>query len=72
MFCVALPKAAPGEPWSCLFRGDSDGARCLQPPYSLTGAMSALPRGVARSLAAGACKHAVLRAPWPDHGMHMG
>ena len=40
MFCVSLPKAEPCEPWACLFRGDSDGARCLQPPYTLTGAVS--------------------------------
>jgi len=37
MFCVGLPKAEPSEPWSRLFRGDSDGARCLQQPYTLTG-----------------------------------
>lgn len=37
--CVlAIPKAEPGERWRRLFRGDSDGARCMQPPYALTGA----------------------------------
>lgn len=37
--CVlAIPKAEPGERWRRLFRGDSDGARCMQPPYTLTGA----------------------------------
>jgi HSP20 family molecular chaperone IbpA len=37
-FClISLTKAQPGgEHWSRLFRGDSDGIRCLQPPYSLT------------------------------------
>ncbi|KAL4442949.1 hypothetical protein ABPG77_008440 [Micractinium sp. CCAP 211/92] len=35
--CVlALPKAQWGQHWHCLFRGDSEGARCLQPPYTLT------------------------------------
>ena len=37
MLALAIPKAEPGEPWRCLFRGDSDGARCMQPPYSITG-----------------------------------
>eukprot|EP00887_Chlorella_sp_A99_P002814 scaffold6.g2814.t1 len=33
---VALPKAALGEPWPRLFVGDSDGLRCMEPPYSMT------------------------------------
>lgn len=38
--CVlAIPKAEPGEHWSRLFRGDSHGARCMQPPYTLSGAV---------------------------------
>lgn len=41
--CVlAIPKAELGEHWSCLFRGDSRGARCMQPPYTLSGAQRAL------------------------------
>lgn len=32
---VLVPKAAPGERWARLFRGDPDGARCLEPPYCL-------------------------------------
>lgn len=41
--CVlAIPKAELGEHWSCLFRGDSYGARCMQPPYTLSGAKHAL------------------------------
>lgn len=49
---VVLPKAAPGERWRRLFRGDPDGARCLEPPYSVMGKsqggkMASLPpRGV--------------------------
>ncbi|PSC71468.1 heat shock [Micractinium conductrix] len=35
--CVlAIPKGQPGERWRCLFEGDSEGARCMQPPYNLT------------------------------------
>lgn len=37
MCVLALPKAQCGQYWHCLFRGDSEGARCLQPPYTLTG-----------------------------------
>ena len=48
---VAIPKAEPGEHWQRLFRGDSDGARCLQPPYTLTGAAPVLlPAPVALTL----------------------
>ena len=37
--CVlAIPKAEPGEHWGRLFRGDSHGARCMRPPYTLSGA----------------------------------
>lgn len=37
--CVlAIPKAEPGEHWCRLFRGDSHGARCMRPPYTLSGA----------------------------------
>ena len=37
--CVlAIPKGELGEQWRRLFRGDSDGARCMQPPYTLSGA----------------------------------
>ena len=35
IFTAALPKAAPGEAWKRLFRGDPDGARCLEPPYTI-------------------------------------
>ena len=38
MCVVAVPKGEPGEHWRRLFRGDSDGARCIQPPYTLSGA----------------------------------
>ncbi|KAL4457675.1 hypothetical protein ABPG75_012540 [Micractinium tetrahymenae] len=35
--CVlAIPKSQWGEHWPCLFRGDSEGARCMQPPYTLS------------------------------------
>lgn len=34
---LILSKAVPGEHWRRLFRGDPDGARCLQSPYRLTG-----------------------------------
>lgn len=41
--CVlAVPKAQPGEQWRCLFVGDSHGARCMQPPYTLMGARAGL------------------------------
>ncbi|KAK9853604.1 hypothetical protein WJX84_007036 [Apatococcus fuscideae] len=36
MFTIALSKAQPGETWLRLFRGDSDGARCLEPPYKMS------------------------------------
>lgn len=32
---VVVHKGAPGECWARLFRGDPDGARCLEPPYAL-------------------------------------
>lgn len=32
---VVVHKAVPGEEWRRLFRGDSDGLRRLQPPYTL-------------------------------------
>jgi len=35
VFTAALPKREPGEMWKRLFRGDPDGARCLEPPYSI-------------------------------------
>ncbi|KAI7845861.1 hypothetical protein COHA_000595 [Chlorella ohadii] len=35
--CVlCIPKAEYGEHWGRLFRGDSHGARCMQPPYTLS------------------------------------
>ena len=37
LFTIALPKGQPGEVWLRLFRGDSDGARHMQPPYQLAG-----------------------------------
>jgi hypothetical protein len=33
---VALRKATQGEHWGTLFKGDSEGARCVAPPYILT------------------------------------
>ena len=50
MFCVGLPKAEPCEPWNRLFQGDSDGARCLHQPYTLTGAASS-------RITSEACRH---------------
>ena len=38
---IQLPKGKPGQVWTRLFRGDPDGARCLQPPYQLAGQHSA-------------------------------
>ncbi|KAL6778128.1 hypothetical protein ACKKBG_A17025 [Auxenochlorella protothecoides x Auxenochlorella symbiontica] len=36
-FCtVSVTKAEYGQFWTRLFRGDSDGLRCLEPPYRLT------------------------------------
>ena len=35
-FAAAIPKAVPGREWRSIFRGDSDGARCLKGPYVLT------------------------------------
>lgn len=32
---LAVPKAEYGAHWPRLFRGDPDGARCLQPPYEI-------------------------------------
>lgn len=32
---VSLPKLEIGKHWQRVFMGDSDGVRCLQPPYSL-------------------------------------
>ena len=37
LMLVTLPKAQAGQQWLRLFRGDPDGARCMQPPYTLTG-----------------------------------
>ena len=37
MSVAVLCKAAQGEHWRRLFRGDPDGARCLLPPYRLAG-----------------------------------
>ena len=37
---VQLPKAKACQHWHRLFRGDPDGARCLQPPYQLSGTMN--------------------------------
>ena len=34
---IQLAKGKPGQAWQRLFRGDPDGARCLQPPYQLAG-----------------------------------
>mmetsp|Transcript_9128 Transcript_9128/g.15666 ORF Transcript_9128/g.15666 Transcript_9128/m.15666 type:complete len:532 (+) Transcript_9128:380-1975(+) len=36
MFTMAAAKGVPGEHWPQVFRGDSAGARCLEPPYILT------------------------------------
>lgn len=41
MCVLAIPKGEPGEHWARLFAGDSDGARCMQPPYTLAGAAAA-------------------------------
>ena len=32
---VTVRKAAPGEAWATVFAGDSVGARCVRPPYTL-------------------------------------
>ena len=32
-----MAKQTLGEHWQRLFRGDSAGARCMQPPYMLAG-----------------------------------
>ena len=34
---MVLTKKQHGEHWRHLFRGDPDGARCMQPPYTLSG-----------------------------------
>ena len=34
---MVLTKEEHGEHWRHLFRGDPDGARCMQPPYTLYG-----------------------------------
>lgn len=35
--CVlGLPKAEYGKHWPRLFEGDTDGVRCMQPPYTLS------------------------------------
>ena len=39
---LALSKRLHGEHWRRLFRGDPDGARCLLPPYRLSGAPATL------------------------------
>ena len=36
-FAISLPKAEYGAMWQRLFRGDSDGVRCLQPLCVITG-----------------------------------
>lgn len=42
--CLGLVmwKQVVGEHWRRLFRGDSDGARCMLPPYQLTGSIGEL------------------------------
>lgn len=43
--CVlAIPKATWSEHWRCLFQGDSEGVRCMQQPYTLSGGQQ-LPPG---------------------------
>ena len=37
MLGLVMAKSGPGEHWRRLFRGDADGARCMQPPYTLSG-----------------------------------
>lgn len=37
-FAISLPKDECGVTWRQLFRGDSDGVRCLQPMHTITGA----------------------------------
>ncbi len=34
---MVLTKKEHGEHWRHLFQGDPDGARCMQPPYTLYG-----------------------------------
>ena len=34
---LVMAKQTLGEHWHCLFRGDTAGARCMQPPYMLAG-----------------------------------
>lgn len=36
IFTAGLPKASPGTDWKRLFKGDPDGARCLEPIYSIS------------------------------------
>lgn len=52
---VVLPKAEPGQCWPRLFRGDSVGLRCMEPPYTMAGGS----RGVAQEQAAGCSTVAV-------------
>lgn len=48
-FCtVSVTKAEYGQFWTRLFRGDSDGLRCLEPPYRLTGAPRSRHGGMGR------------------------
>ena len=59
--CVAvLPKAAPGERWRRLFRGDPDGARCLEPPYAIMG------EGGAGSPCPRQCREQVSSSVWTE------
>jgi hypothetical protein len=37
MLVITIPKAEPGKKWTRLFRGDPDGVRCMQPPFTITG-----------------------------------
>lgn len=32
---IAIPKSEPGQQWKRIFEGDSDGIRCIHPPYEL-------------------------------------
>lgn len=34
---MTICKGKPGQKWLHLFKGDPDGARCMQPLYTLTG-----------------------------------
>ena len=41
LFVMSLQKGKPGQKWQRMFRGDPDGARCMQPVYNLTGQCAA-------------------------------